>query len=187
MQTVDPGTEIAARSASLDLQQARPTEGALAKAARVTVGVVGVGMMGTALLGVLGVFLNAAKDPVGTLVGVSIVMLAFGGAGFALARAGFRRRRAAVAPAAAPPATSPRLELAIKRRMLAVASQFGGRLTAAELAAALMIEEAPAARALEAAAQAGEARMLFAPEGIAVYEFPGLVAHKAEAKEPWEL
>ncbi len=79
------------------------------------------------------------------------------------------------------------MALVIRQRMLTVASQYQGRVTAAELAAALGVEERAAAQALEAAARSGEARVLFSPEGVAVFEFAGLVAHKADAKEPWQL
>ncbi len=83
--------------------------------------------------------------------------------------------------------TAPALAEAIRQRLLAIASHHRGRLTVAELAAALAIAPEPAERALEEAAQSGVARLLFSPDGVPVYEFPGLLASKAEAKEPWQL
>jgi hypothetical protein len=160
---------------------------ALATAGRVGGGVVGVGMTGFSVIGAIGVLVAGPKDGIGAFVGAWIFVALTGGVGLALSRWAFRPRRAAPARAAVTPSAAPGLAVAIRQRMLAVASHYGGRITAAELAAALGIEEAPAARALEAAAETGEARMLFSPEGIPVYEFVGLVAHKAEAKEPWEL
>ncbi len=82
---------------------------------------------------------------------------------------------------------APILADAIRQRLLAIASHHRGRLTVAELAAALGIAPEPAERALEEAAKSGLARLLFSPEGIVVYDFPGLLAAKADAKEPWQL
>jgi len=82
----------------------------------------------------------------------------------------------------APPSAVP-----VQQLLLAVASEHGGRVTAAEVAAAMAIEPTHALRMLDEAAQTGGARVLFSPEGIAVYEFRGLLASKADAKEPWQL
>ncbi len=82
----------------------------------------------------------------------------------------------------APPSAVPVQEL-----LLAVAMGHGGRVTAAEVAAAMAIAPTHALRMLDEATQVGEARVLFSPEGIAVFEFPGLLASKADAKEPWQL
>jgi len=75
----------------------------------------------------------------------------------------------------------------VEQLLLAVASAHGGRVTAAEVAAAMTIDPMYALRMLDEATQAGEARVLFSPEGIAVYEFAGLLASKADAREPWQL
>jgi len=143
----------------------------------------GFGMVGTSLCGIIGLALDHAKDP--DRIGVFFVISIFGITGLILARWAVRRPWSARAPA--PSIASPALARAIKQRMLAVASQYHGRITAAELSAALGIEQGPSVQVLEAAARTGEARMLFSPEGIAVFEFPGLLAHKEDAKEPWEL
>ncbi len=82
----------------------------------------------------------------------------------------------------APPSAVP-----VQQLLLAVAREHGGRVTAAEVAAALTIEPTHALRMLDEAAQTGYARVLFSPEGIAVYEFPGLLVTKANAMEPWQL
>jgi len=75
----------------------------------------------------------------------------------------------------------------VRQLLLAVAREHGGRVTAAEVAAAMTIEPTHALSMLDEATQAGQARVLFSPEGIAVYEFPGLLASKADAREPWQL
>jgi hypothetical protein len=179
----DPNRQLAPRDARAPLTKPRRGTSALAKAGYIAVGSLGAVFTGGSLLGTLGVILDHTNS-VGDRIGMGIFIAVMAAVGVAFMRWGFRSRPSA---AVVHRSVSPALASAIKQRMLAVASHYGGRVTAAELAAMLGIEEAPAARALEAAAEAGEARMLFSPEGIAVYEFPGLVAHKAEAKEPWEL
>jgi len=77
----------------------------------------------------------------------------------------------------APPSAVP-----VQQLLLAVARDHGGRVTAAEVAAAMTIEPTYALRMLDEATQAGDARMLFSPEGIAIYEFPGLLASKDDAQ-----
>lgn len=75
----------------------------------------------------------------------------------------------------------------VEQLLLAVAREHGGSVTAAEVAAALTIEPTLALHILDEAARTGDARILVSPEGIAVYEFPGLLTNKADAKEPWQL
>jgi hypothetical protein len=75
----------------------------------------------------------------------------------------------------------------VEQLLLAVASEHDGSVTAAEVAAAMAIEPTLALRMLDEAARTGDARILVSPDGIAVYEFPGLLVNKADAKEPWHL
>lgn len=146
---------------------------------------VGVGTIITSALGLLGAV--SGHEPIQISVGLAIFFSALGLSGGFLTRRMFRlrsiegRRELALGPGSA------ELSFVIRQRMLTVASQYQGRVTAAELAAALGVEELAAAQALEAAARSGEARMLISPEGLAVFEFTGLVAHKGDAKEPWQL
>jgi hypothetical protein len=79
------------------------------------------------------------------------------------------------------------LESTVRGRLLSVASAHGGRVTAAEVAAALTIAQGPAENVLEASVASGQAQLLFTPEGMKVYVFPGLLTDKAAAKEPWDL
>jgi hypothetical protein len=79
------------------------------------------------------------------------------------------------------------LEAKVRERLLAVASAHGGRVTAAEVAAALAMAQGPAENVLEASVASGQAQLFFTPEGMKVYAFPGLLADKATAKEPWDL
>jgi hypothetical protein len=180
----DPNGQLVPRGARGAVAKRPRGTGALATAGEVAVGTIGIVLTATSLLASIGMIVDRAKSSLGENLGGGLLLAVIAAVGVALMRWGFRSRPGAVAVHRH---VSPALASAIKQRMLAVASHYGGRVTAAELAAMLGIEEAPAARALEAAAEAGEARMLFSPEGIAVYEFPGLVAHKAAAKEPWEL
>jgi hypothetical protein len=188
MATNEPREVLAPRNASRDLTAVPRTEGALATVGRVTSGMLGIGLATVSGLGIIGIIVDSAKEHLAPSIIGGIFAAASGVAGLVIARWAFRSRRPSQPrPVQAARAESPALASAIRQRMLAVASHYGGRLTAAELAASLGIEESPAARVLETAAETGDARMLFSPEGIAVYEFPGLVAHKAEAKEPWDL
>jgi hypothetical protein len=153
------------------------------------VGMLGVGLVACSLiLTVLVIIDLLSKRELG--LGAALFALALsiasGIGGVSLARWGFRSRRRPVeelselAVETSPPPI-------VRQRVLQIASGHGGRVTAAEVAAALAIEQEPAERVLEEAAEAGEARLLFSPDGVAVYEFNGLVTRKAEAKEPWEL
>jgi hypothetical protein len=154
-------------------------------------GAVGVMGLGYVLASGIGVVATVVRLVMGAPAGNSLaaLWLAIGlGTGgvsmvrWALPRAreppGGTRRRLRGAPPAAEP---------VEQLLLAVAREHGGSVTAAEMAAALSIEPTHALRMLDEATQAGDARVLFSSEGIAVYEFPGLLASKTGAKEPWDL
>ncbi|MEP6653228.1 MAG: hypothetical protein ABJA82_07705 [Myxococcales bacterium] len=145
----------------------------------------GIGTIITSALGMLGTIVGPA--PFRIAVGLAIFFSALGLSGGFLTRRMFRFRPIEGLPESPLRPGSPAFAFVIRQRMLTVASQYQGRVTAAELAAALGVEEHAAAQALEAAARSGEASMLFTPQGLAVFEFVGLVAHKADAKEPWQL
>src|SRR5688572_21104140 len=123
----------------------------------------------------------------GSAIVALLICLATGIGGYTLTRWGFGRRVGTADRPAMPQLASSDALARVRKRVLAVASDHGGRVTPAELAAELAIEQAPAQRVLDEAAEAGDARLLFTPEGDPVYEFQGLVTRKAEAKEPWEL
>lgn len=183
----EPTKGLAPRPEALPLGLNRPQNGMLVRAKRTAGTVVGVGATLFSALGILGVFVGKSHDSLAaTIVGCAF-FAAFGTAGALLARRMIRAQRIASSPALAEAEGAPALVLAIRQRLLAIASHHRGRLTVAELAAALAIAPEPAEYALEEAAQSGEARLLFSPEGVPVYEFPGLLATKADAKEPWEL
>jgi hypothetical protein len=183
----DPSGALAPRDTPRDLAETPRRRGTLATVGRVAAGTLGIGLTTFSGLGIIGLIVDSAKDGLGATIGGGAFCAVVATTGLLVTRWAFRAGRASGPRQVPARAESPALASAIRQRMLAVASHYGGRLTAAELAATLGIEAAPAARALEAAAEAGDARMLFSPEGVAVYEFVGLVAHKAEAKEPWEL
>jgi len=86
-----------------------------------------------------------------------------------------------------PPSVVPEHLASVREQLLPVASKYGGRVTAAEVAAALSVELEPARRVLDETVEAGHARLLFSPEAVPVYEFFELTASKANAKELWEL
>jgi hypothetical protein len=119
---------------------------------------------------------------------VAMVLFAAAGiAGVTLLRWGIGRRTLTAEHGPAREPAPAALLAVISQRLLAIASAYGGRVTAAEVAAALAIEQRPAQRVLDEAVTTGAARLLFSPDGIPVYEFPGLVARKRDAKEPWAL
>jgi hypothetical protein len=154
------------------------------------VGTVGVGLIGMAVLLSLLVFrdlLTVQELGRGSAIFSLLICLAAGVGGYTLARWGFGKRAGMAELPAMPQQASLDSLARVRKRVLAVASDHGGRVTAAEVAAELAIEQAPAQRVLDEAAEAGDARLLFTPDGDPVYEFQGLVARKAEAKEPWEL
>jgi hypothetical protein len=159
----------------------RPSNTILARAKRFTGTVVGVGTAALSAFAIFGAAVGKHRDPLplGAIVVGCVILSGFGAAGALLARRMYREGIAARA--------IPELHEAIREHLLALASDRGGRLTVAELAAALAIAPEPAERALEEAAQSGNARILFSPEGVPVYEFPGLLVAKSDAKEPWEL
>jgi hypothetical protein len=179
--------------------QARPS---LLKAlARGFVAITGVGLVALSLLcvGLIVHDLATARE-LATAGGVVVLLMsiAAGVGGFALASWALPERKAHVPHRLArrrrrPPLPAPHANTAavpfstIKQQLLSIASNHGGRITAAEVAAALAMEQAPAEQALEEAARHGQARMLVSSEGVPVYEFEGLVASKATAKEPWDL
>ena len=175
----------------LDLMTATETQRSIPRTiAGVVVGTVGVGLIGMALLLSLMVFsdlVTVQELGRGSAIVALLICLASGIGGYTLTRWGFARRVEMVKLPTAPPEVSSGSLARVRKRVLAVASDHGGRVTAAELAAELAIEQAPAQRVLDEAAEAGDARLLFTPEGDPVYEFQGLVTRKAEAKEPWEL
>ncbi len=187
MMPAEPSRELVPLPEAVSLAAAPQRPIARARIGRVLGATVGIGAIIISALGMLGAFIRSAHQPIQTSVGVAVFFAAFGLAGSFLTRRMFRLRPVEGGRASSPRKGSPALPFVIRQRMVAVASQYQGRVTAAELAAAVGVEEGAAAQALEAAAQSGEARMLFSPEGIAVFEFSGLVAHKAEAKEPWQL
>jgi len=153
------------------------------------VGLIGVAMVGISLLALIVLLIDLLTKRelgMGASLVLSMLTIASGIGGVTVARWGFSRRHRPVEPLPAlvehdePPPF-------VRKRVLEIASGHGGRVTAAEVAAALSIEQEPAEKVLEEAAEAGKARLLFSPEGVAVYEFSGLVTQKSEAKEPWEL
>jgi hypothetical protein len=177
------------RRAGRKLAQAAEERGAARTIAGVAVGTLGMGLIGMAILLTIAVFqdlFSVHELGRGSAIFLLLVFLATGIGGFNMARWGFGKRAATAHVPVEPEETPDRLA-GVRKRVLAVAQDHGGRVTAAELAAELSIERAPAARVLEEAAEAGDARLLFTPEGDEVYEFQGLVTRKAEAKEPWEL
>jgi len=174
------------RDASEDTEPA----GLLRTMAGGLVGMFGVGMIGFSLLILLALLtdvLTKRELGVGGSIVVLVIALASAIGGASVARWGFAQRRRRAERAAESQGRLAVPARAVRKRVLQIASGHGGRVTAAEVAAALEIEQEPAERALEEAAEAGEARMLFSPEGVAVYEFSGLVTQKKDAKEPWEL
>jgi len=165
------------RSPPLELN--RPRDGMLARLKRVVGTLVGVSATVFSALVILGAVINRSGDSLATTIVGCAIFTGFGVAGAVLVRRMLRQQANSEA--------APALAEAIRQRLLATASAHQGRLTVAELAAALTIAPEPAERVLEQAAQSGVARLLFSPEGVPVYEFPGLLAAKAEAKEPWQL
>lgn len=186
MEKDEPTRSVAVRSEALPLEVMRPKMGALGRVARGAGAVVGVGVTVFAGLGIFGAILDRSHDTLAVSIAGCTFLAGLGIAGASLARAMIRALRAASSPTLTAAEAGPALALAIRQRLLRIASHHGGRLTVAELAAALATAPEPAERALEGALQSGEARLLFSPDGIPVYEFPGLLAAKADAKEPWE-
>jgi hypothetical protein len=181
-----PGATAPSASRSV-VSEARSFPRAIAGA---IVGTFGVGLLGMATLLSLLVFhdlFTVHELGRGSAIFALLICLATGIGGYTLARWGFGKRKSLAELPAVPPQVSSDVLKRVRTRVLAVANEHGGRVTAAELAAELAIEKAPAQRVLEEAAEAGDARLLFTPEGDPVYEFQGLVTRKAEAKEPWEL
>jgi hypothetical protein len=175
------------RASSLGVSEASSLPRAIAGA---IVGTLGVGLLCMAILLSLLVFhdlFTVQELGRGSAIFALLICLATGIGGFTLTRWGFGKRKALARVPTMPQRVSSDVLARVRTRVLAVANEHGGRVTAAELAAELAIEKAPAQRVLEEAAEAGDARLLFTPEGDPVYEFQGLVTRKAEAKEPWEL
>ena len=187
MMPAEPSRELVPLPEAVSLAAAPQRPIARALIGRVLGATVGISTIITSAFGMLGAVIGSAHKPIRTSVGLAVFFAAFGLAGSFLTRRMFRLRPVEGGLASSPRKGSRALPLVIRQRMVVVASRHQGRVTAAELAAALGVEEGAAAQALEAAAQSGEARMLFSPEGIAVFEFSGLVANKAEAREPWQL
>ncbi len=158
--------------------------------ARGTIGVVGIVSFGFAVLVAIVVLADLVTvqelGQGGAITGL-FMCLASGAFGYNLMRWGFSKPASRVRVAIEPPEAMPEQVVEVRQRLLSVAKGHGGRVTAAELAAELAIEQAPAQRVLDEATEAGDARLLFTPDGDPVYEFQGLVARKAEAKEPWDL
>lgn len=175
----DPSKGLVVRSQSLPMASEPRHGGRLARVKRAAGTVFGLGVTLVSGMGILGAVIDSARDPLATTVVGCTLLTAFGTAGALLARRMMRQQAAVEA--------APDLTDAIRARLFAVASLHRGRLTVAELAATLAVAPEPAEKALETAARSGEARLLFSPEGVAVYEFPGLLAAKSEAKEPWQL
>jgi len=116
-----------------------------------------------------------------------IVFIGAGIGGVSMMRWAYRQGRGPAGGARRQLGGAPPSAVPVQQLLLAVARDHGGRVTAAEVAAAMTMEPTYALRMLDEATQAGDARMLFSPEGIAIYEFPGLLASKDDAKEPWQL
>lgn len=152
---------------------------ALARVGRTVVAVAGAGTTLLSGAAIAEGLIHRADDPLALTILGCTLFAGLGTAGAWVARRMFRMQ--------ANVDVSSIYADAIRQRLLAVASLHRGRLTAAELAATLGIAPEPSERALEEAAKSGLARLLVSPEGVEVYEFPGLLAAKADAKELWQL
>ncbi len=149
-------------------------------------GSLGASFIAVALLISAAVITDGTFSPVGRTLSL-IVSGLFGLCGLLLVRSVLRDGLPRAAIQTEPFSVLPEHLGSVRRQLLAVASNFGGRLTASEVANAAIVEVAAARRVLDEAVEAGEARLLFSPEAVPVYEFQELVASKAEAKELWEL
>jgi hypothetical protein len=155
---------------------------------RGAVAVAGVGFVLMTGLGIIGMVMQLATKGPGS-VPILAFILSIGSAigGVSMVRWALRAGHGSTAGAHGQLGAGPASAVPVRQLLLAVASAHGARITAAEVAAALTIEPTHALRMLDEATQAGDARVLFSPEGLAVYEVPGLLASKVDAKEPWQL